>query len=163
MVGGMGFEEISPDEDLVTPERLAKGDLEIAVNLRGKVSRAIPANLTIIKELIRRKVFPYHYEIYGVGFLELQAAFLAPWSARSSAVLLEQWGIGVSNSRASEVYQNVSRRIGGKRIEILKYVVEQAKEKEYRQHHEMYKDCFEMLISIMDEERERIFQLSGVS
>lgn len=156
--GIVGVEEIGSDEDLITPERRAKGDLEVAVNMRGKVSRAIPLNLTIIKELIRRRIFPYHYEIYGVGFLELRASFRARSSVRSSAVLLEQWGVGVSSGSASEVYQNVCRTMGTRRINIIQYVLEEMKEKERIDHHAYYKEAFECLISIMDEERERMYE-----
>lgn len=158
----MNSDEIPCDEDLVTPERLAKGDLEVAINLRGKISRALPSNLTIIKELIRRRVLPYHYEIYGVAFLELRAAFRAPWGVRSSAVLLEQWGVGVSSSRADEVYENVCKALGENKIKVVQYVLEEMKEKEHRNHHEEYKDCFEILTQVMDAERQRIFEEYGL-
>ncbi len=149
-------EFFDPVEDLVTPERLAKGDLQVVYNLRGKVSRAIPADLTIIKELIRRRVFPHYFEVYGVGFLELRAAFRAVSGVRSSAVLLEQWGVGVSNSRAGEVYQTVCKRLGSWRINVIQYVIEESKDREIEAHHSAYKDCFERLAKAMDEERERV-------
>lgn len=154
--------EIPPTEDLITPERLAKGDLEVATNTKGKISRAIPSNLTIVKELIRRGVFPYHYEIYGVGFLELRAAFRAPWRIRNSVALLEkealeQLGIVVSNTRADEIYQRVWRRLGTRKINIIQYVLEEMKEKEKREDHGTYKESFEYLVFYMDEEREKIF------
>ncbi len=152
------MQDIDPSEDLITPARLAKGDLAVATNLRGKISRAIPANLTIAKELIRRRVFPYHYEIYGVGFLELRNAFRAPWAVRSSAVLLEQWGVGVSCSKANEVYENVCRRLGLRRIWVIEFVLEQMKDREDAQRHDMYKDCFDHLIEAMDEERSKLQQ-----
>lgn len=147
--------EIPPDEDLISPERLAKGDLMVAKNMRGKVCRAIPTNLTLIKELIRRGIFPYHYEIYGVGFLELRAAFRAPWAVRSAAVLMEQWGIGLSNSKADAIYQNVCRQVGIWRTGVIEFVVESSKEHENSKHHEMYQDSFARLVLSMDEERER--------
>ena len=149
-------DEISPDEDLINPWRLAQGDLEVAKNLKGKVSRAIPANLTIAKELIRRGVFPYHFEVYGHGFLELQNAFRAPWAAKCSAVLLEQWGAGVSNSLANEIYQTVYRKTGGKRIEVIRFAIEENKNRESEMGLLVYKECFERLIEAMDEERERV-------
>lgn len=172
----MVTDEIQPTEDLVTPERRAKGDLEVAINGRGKVSRAIPANLTIIKELTRRGSFPHHYEIYGVGFLELQAAFLAPWRARNSVALLErealeQLGLVISNSKADEMYQHVSRLFGVQKMAVVQWVVESSERriirprnkelKERRQNRiGMFKECFEELVKLMDEERERIFRES---
>jgi hypothetical protein len=153
----MNSQEISPDEHLITPERLAKGDLEVAHNLRDKISRAIPANLTLIKELVRRGVFPHHYEIYGVTFLELRAAFRSPWGVRSSAVLLEQWGIGMSVSKADNIYQHVCRALGTEKITIIEFVMERMKDVENKKHHGAYRGCFEKLVETMDEERERIY------
>ncbi len=150
--------EITPEEDLVTPERLAKGDLEVARNLKGKVSRAIPAHLTIIKELIRRDVAPFHYEVYGVAFLELRAAFRSPWAARSAAVLLEQWGIGVSYGQANSVYQNVCKRLEPWRIRVIEHVLEDVKELEKKGYLPTYRDCFDLLVTAMDEERARMIE-----
>lgn len=149
-------EEITPDDDLITPERLAKGDLEVAKNLKGKINRAVPIQLTIIKELVRRRVFPYHYEIYGVGFLELRNAFRAPWGVRSAAVLLEQWGVGISNSKADSIYQEVCRKIGQERIHVIEFVVEEMNNREEVCKHQDYKKSFELLVAAMDEERERL-------
>jgi hypothetical protein len=151
-------DEISPKEHLVNEFRLAKGDLEVTYNLQKKINAAIPKNLTIIKELIRREVFPHHYEIYGVTFLELRAAFRAPWAVRSSAVLMEQWGIGISNNKATEIFEIVCRKIGIGNIRIIEYVIEELKEKEDIAAHEDYKKCFESLIDAMDEERKRVIE-----
>lgn len=151
-------DEIGPNEDLVSPERLAKGDLEVVRNARGKVCRAMPAaeHLTIIKELVRRGVMPHHYEIYGVGFLELRTAFRAPWAVRSAAVLLEQWGKGVSVSSAGTIYLNVCKGLNYKRVGVVEHVLEERKEFERRDFHDVYKECFERLIELMDEEREKV-------
>lgn len=147
--------EIDPNEDLVTPERLAKGDLQVARNLRGKISRAIPADLTIAKELVRRGIFPYHYEIYGVGFLELQAAFRAPWAAKKMMGAMEQLGGGnLSGSQVDAMYEHVARELGQEKVYIVQYVIEQNKNKEDTGSHELYRKCFEALIEAMDEERE---------
>lgn len=148
--------EIPPEEDLVTPERFAKGDLEVAKNHKGRIHRALPRNLTIIKELIRRDVFPLHYEIYGVNFLELRNAYRAPLAARLSAVLLEQWGAGVSHSWASSIYQRINKSLGRPRIRVVEFVLEESQDRENPQDHELYKESFEMLIGSIDEERERI-------
>lgn len=148
--------DIEPTQDLITPERLAKGDLHVVLNWRGKVTAAVPMKLSLVKELIRRGVIPYHYEVYGVGFLELRAAFRAPWNVRSSAVLLEQWGIGVSENKASGVYQNVYRRVGAYPISVIEFVLEANKESEDNSKHQVYKDSFEKLVSAMDEERDRL-------
>lgn len=164
---------ISAEEDLITPERYAKGDLEVATNLKKKISRAVPMNLTIIKELIFKDVFPFHYEIYGVGFLELQASFRAPWRVRNSVALLEkealeQLGIAVSTSKASEMYQHVCKQLGKYKIDMLQFMMEYSEnrkkmDKEYkgnerrRNRQDEYKNCFEHLVGIMDAERERIF------
>lgn len=145
-------------ENLVTAERLAKGDLEVAMNGKGLVSRAVPLRLTIIKELVRRGIFPYHFEVYGVGFMELRNAFRSPWAPRSAAVLLEQWGVGVSNSRGNEVYQVACRKLGVRRVSVVEFVVESNKDHEDRRAMEDYKDCFELLVEVMDEERSRIFE-----
>lgn len=145
---------ISPDEDLVTKERLAKGDLEVVENQRGKISRAIPSDsqLTICRELVRRGVWPHHYGIYGDGFLELRNAFRAPWAARGCAVLLEQWGIGVSNSKANQIYLNIIRKLGRHRL-MIEAVLEQERAAERYFLHEKYKDAIEVLVTLMDEER----------
>lgn len=151
--------EILPTEDLVTPERLAKGDLEVAYNSRGKISRAIPVNYTIVKELIRRDIFPYYYGAYGDSFLELREIFHAPWRAKLSSVLLEQWGIGLSHTKAGDIYQNVCRGLGPRRVDTIVFLLEEVKEKENRTKHDFYKECFELLTVLMDEEREKIFAL----
>ena len=145
-------------EDLVNVWRMAHGDLEAVVNGRGFISRAVPVRLTIIKELIRRGIFPYHWEVYSIGFCELRNAFLSPWGVRSSAVLLEQWGVGVSTSRADSIYQAVARGLGARRSGLVQYLVEEPKEKEVRAAHSIYKDCLERLVAIMDEEREKLYQ-----
>lgn len=149
------MEDIASNEDLITPERLAKGDLFVTVNLRGKINRAIPANLSIMKELIRRDVFPYHYEVYGVGFLELRHAFFSPLGTRSSAVLLEQWGKGISNGQGMDIFQTVCRKLGRARITVIEFVLTEPREKEVMAMHPVYKEAFETLIEIMDEEREK--------
>jgi len=159
-------DEISPDEDLVNKWRLAKGDLIVAVNGRGKISHAIPATLTILKDYIRKGVFPYHYEIYGVGFLELQSAFRTPMKAKCSSVLLEQWGIGESSGYAAGFYLNVRKAIGTYRAGLLGMTLENTerrkrrisviKERRNTLRAEEIADCFERLIEIMDEERNRI-------
>ena len=162
--------EISADEDLITPERRKKGDLDVALNLKGKVSRAIPAQLSVIKELIRRGTFPYHYEIYGVGFLELRNAFRAPWASRSSAVLLEQWGVGVSNSKADNIYQAVCRGLGVPRIELIIDTLERVERRKVKgavgwkggerraNRLELQKLAFDKLIELMDTEREELIK-----
>lgn len=150
--------EIGPDEDLVTPQRLAKGDIKVVRNARGCISRAIPANLTIIKELIRRDIFPHYYEIYGVGFLDLQRAHRSPWAVRSSAVLLEQWGIGVSEGRAGDVYMAVMRIVPAGKLLIVEHVLSAPKEEERHDRHQDYRNSFEHLIEVMDTEQQRLLE-----
>jgi hypothetical protein len=163
-------EGISPDEDLINPWRRAKGDLLVVVNGRGKVSHAIPSNLTIIKELIRREVLPYHYEIYGVGFLELQSAFRTPFRAKCSSVLLEQWGVGASAGRAAAIYLNVCRALGDKKISRIEFVLETRdrrvskkkfagdlrRERRTEDAITEFCGCFERLIELMDKEKEEL-------
>jgi hypothetical protein len=155
-------EEIESIEDLIPKERLAKGDLTVSYNMRGKINRAIPASLTIIKELVRRGIIPYHHEIYAVGFSELRAAFRAPWAVRSSAVLLEQWGIGLSASKADSIYQHVCRKIGIWRGGVIEFIVETDKSHENKNHHALYNDCLSRLVEAMDEEREKAKEEAGL-
>jgi hypothetical protein len=153
-----GKDEIQPNEDLVNPWRLAQGDLVVARNLRGKVCRAIPSTLTIMKELVRRGIFPHHWEIYGVGFLELRNAFRSAQAPRSSAVLMEQWGVGISGGRGNEIYELVARKIGVPRAHIVEAVVERPAVEEVVSAHWQYKNAFELLVEVMDHERERLYQ-----
>lgn len=165
------LENISSSEDLINKWRLAQGDLLVAVNAKGKISHAIPAKLTIIKELIRRGIFPYHYEIYGVGFLEMQNAFRGPIRAKCSAVLLEQWGIGVSSGQAAGLYLAVCRQLGKHRtarIEFLLEMVERRKkvneifylnDRRQSESVEEFAKCFERLIEIMDAERAKLEEI----
>lgn len=163
-------DDVSPDEDLVNKWRLAKGDLRVAVNARGKISHAVPAKLTIIKDLVRREILPRHYEIYGVGFLELQNAFRAPLKAKCSAVLLEQWGIGVSEGMAAGLYMNVRRQVGTPWVNLIEFLLETMERRkrhvmvkvERRKHEENTHEftcCFERLVEIMDEEREKLSEV----
>lgn len=152
--GGTG--DIPPTEDLVLPERLAKGDLFYTKNLKGKINRAAQIDRSVIKELLRLEVLQFHHEIYGFGFLELRAAFRAPWAASSSAVLLGQWGIGISPSKAGEIYQNVCRGMRGRGLEVVQFALEGTKERAWKYERGLYQEHFERLVSLMDEERERI-------
>jgi hypothetical protein len=149
-------DEISPNEDLVNEFRLAHGDLEVVRNARDKVCRAIPSDsqLTICRELVRRGVWPHHYGIYGDGFLELRNAFRAPWAARGCAVLLEQWGIGGSTSKANQIYLNVVRQLG-RHAAMLDVVLEAGRSAERHALHDKYKDAIEALVRLMDEERKK--------
>lgn len=172
----MSSTEISPDEDLVNEFRLAKGDLMVVVNGRGKISHAIPAGLTIMKDLVRRGVFPYHYEIYGVGFLELQSAFRTPLRAKCSSVLLEQWGVGVSAGRAAGLYIDICKGLGNRRVGMLEFVLEnrerrnlrnaklaeaiEERRKDFSDGVEQMAECFERLVEIMDAEKERVLNES---
>lgn len=169
---GMSTDDILSTEDLITPERRAKGDLQVAYNRRGKVSQAIPVNLTIVKELIRCKRFPHYYEIYGIGLLELRAAFLAPWRARNSVALLEsdaleQLGIRVGDSGATEMYHFLCKNFGMKNINIIQWVVESPERRSARlrvgvlkeRRHDrldLFCNCFDLLVQLMDDERDRI-------
>lgn len=166
------IEDITPDEDLVNKWRLAQGDLLVAVNGRGKISHAIPARLTIMKELIRKEQFPYHYEIYGMGFLELQNAFRSPMAAKCSSVMLEQFGIGASSGNASGLYLNACRLLGNKRVGQLEFLLgtmERRKktlevfkgiERRTEENMNEFSKCFERLIEIMDAEKERLAELA---
>jgi hypothetical protein len=149
-------DEISPHEDLINPWRLAKGDLEVVKNAKGKVSRAIPSDsqLTICKELVRRGVWPHHYGIYGDGFLELRNAFRAPGAYSRSAALLEIFGLSGTGGTAADIYIAVCKKAGSKRITILEYVLEQSRIMERFNHHDEYKDSMEILIVHMDAAKE---------
>lgn len=155
-------ENVQVDEDLVNKWRVAQGDLRVALNARGKISHAIPLQLTIIKDLIRRGIFPYHYEIYGVGFLELQSAFRTPMKAKCSAVLLEQWGVGPSSGNAAGIYLNVCKMLGNVRVKKIEFLLENGERrknfgavwngKERRKEDSLneFAKHFERLIEIMD-------------
>ena len=154
---------IAADEDLITPERLAKGDLLVSMNGKGMISSAVPLQRFVIKELIRRSVLDHYHEIYGMGFLELRAAFRAPWAVRSCAVLLEQWGKGLSISHATDIYQNVCRGFTGSRgVEVIQFAletevgVEEPQRVVARYSNGVYLEFFDKLVGKMDEERERI-------
>lgn len=159
----------TPDEDLVNKFRLAKGDLLVATNGRGKISHAIPSRLTVIKEYIRREVFPYHYEIYGMGFLELQNAFRSPTRAKCSSVLLEQWGIGASKGFAAAMYMGVCRKVGQRRIGQVEFFLETPerrktnvavkKDRRLSESLDDFDKSFIRLVEIMDEERERLKEI----
>jgi hypothetical protein len=153
---GTAEEEISAEEDLVTPERAAKGDLYITLNAKGKIARAFPIDRSVIKELIRLGVLEDHHNIYGTGFLELEMAFLAPVAVRSGACLLAQWGIGVSGSRATEIYQNVCRGMRGRGIEVVKFAMNGDKSGWGKYGAGLYQEHFLRLVELMDSERERI-------
>lgn len=149
-------EWLGPDVDLVNRWRLAKGDLESAKNERKKVCLAVPLQLTIVKELVRRGIFPYHYEIYGVGFLELRSAFRSPWACRKMTGLVEQLGRGLSNSQVEAIYEIVCKKVGIERIQVVEFVLEQNKELEHKKDHNLYRDSFDRLVIAMDEARKEV-------
>ena len=166
--------DVSPEEDLINKWRLAKGDLIVVVNGKGKISHAIPSSLTIMKDFIRRGVFPYHYEIYGMGFLELQSAFRTPFKAKCSSVLLEQWGIGASAGKAATLYIDIGKILGNRRMRLIEFVLETRerrnlknsgivaikKERRKEDSIEDFAGCFEQLIEIMDKEKEKLLEES---
>lgn len=154
------FVPISPEEDLLTPERAAKGDLIVKRNGKGYINGAVLIDRLIIKKLVYNGILEYHHEIYGVGFLELRAAFRSPWAARISAILLEQFGKGISISHATEIYQNVCRGIRGRGLEVIQFALEvedELGEQIRRYDVGLYKEHFERLVGLMDNERERIY------
>lgn len=145
-------------EGIVTVERAAKGDLAVKWNVEGVVIDAVSLVRFVVNELIAREWLDIHHEAYGLGFLELRAAFRSPWAARSGAVLLEQWGIGMSAGIAASVYQTVSREIGGKGVEIVGYCMETPfvdVESLGRFSKGHYQEYFDKLVVAMDTERER--------
>lgn len=157
-------EPIGPEEDLVNPFRLAKGDLSIKKNLKGKISYAGVVDKSIAKILLRNGVLQQHHEVYGLGFLELRNAFRHPWMPRSCAVMLEQWGIGASVGNATEIYQNVCRGMRGRGLEVVQYVMENEEDVAGRRlwaekySNGLYQEHFDRLVELMDAERERIFK-----
>lgn len=160
-------------EHLITKERRAKGDLEVAINSKKYISRAIPARITIIKELVRVRVLPYHYEIYGVGFLEFQNAFRAPWAIRKMMGLLEQLGGGLSSSQVDAIYENVYRKLGKDRVAIIEFVLNTQERRTIKKDSvtilkdrrkdnvPTLKNCFEKLVEAVDEERRRVYEESN--
>lgn len=154
-------------ESLITPERLAKGDLEVAINGRGMIVRAIPIRLTIVKDLIKSRKFPNHFEIYGIGFLEMKAAYLAPFRARSSVAYLdkaalEQLGINTTPTETVELYRYVNRAMGVAKTNVIQWIVETEERRNPKNNKqflkerrtdqvENYKICFEKLVNVMDE------------
>jgi hypothetical protein len=152
------FEPITADEDLVTPERLKKGDLWVGYNAKDNINKAAVNENTIIKFLVKNDILNHHHEIYGLGFLELQAAFRAPWATRSCAVLLEQWGTGTSVGRATEIYQNVCRGLLGRGLEVVQFALNETKLKSSTFSNGLYQEHFEKLVAVMDAERERIYR-----
>lgn len=167
----MSEKEISCTEDIITPERAAKGDLKISYNRYGKISDATPIDKFVIRELIRIGVMDKLHEIYGLGFLELRAAFRSPWNVKSGAVMLAQWGKGISTSQAGAIYQNVCRGIKGRGIEVIEYamecdytLLEGGRSKCVALYDNgLYKEHFEKLIELMDSERERAFEESKIN
>lgn len=174
IIGGIMVRDVLEDyeavstEDLVNPWRMAKGDLIVAVNSRGKISRAIPQKMPIIKDLVERGVVPYHYEVYGIRFLELQLAFRSPWAIRRMEGLMEQLGVGLTNSQLDAMYQNTCRFIGPKRVLTVEFFMqgfERRKiklEDEYKgknrrtEQKDKCRQVFEPLIEIIDSELRRI-------
>lgn len=148
------FVPISPEEDLVTPEREAKGDLETQRNMKGKISRAIVTDRAIIKRLVHLEWLEHHHEVYGMGFLELRLAFRSPWLERCYMALIQQWGI--NNSNAGEIYQNVCRGMRGRGIQVVEHALENTYEALTKYDKGLYQEHFDRLVLLMDEERERI-------
>lgn len=167
--------EITISGDIVTPERLAKGDLLAGKNHLGVVYVVVPKTLTILKDLIRRGVFPPHYEIYALGFMELKNAFLSPMAPKSAAILLEQWGVGVSRGSGDSVYLSIARRMGAGRLFALQYLIDHPERRKRRGEFvqgrknrrisedetvKYWQNILEKLIETMDEEREKLFLLN---
>lgn len=149
----------NPAEDLISEERLAKGDLVVTYNGRGKIKSAVPGHRYIIDRLVWGELLDYHHAVYGVGFLELRTAFRAPWATRISAVLLEQFGKGVSLSRATEIYQNVCNGFRGRGQAVVEYALEtEVDSSPDRYGVGLYQEHFQRLVELMDQERERIYR-----
>ncbi len=144
-------------ESLITDERLAKGDLRTVVNGKGFIKTAEPNERYIIEKLVRDEKLDYYHAIYGVGFLELRAAFRSPWATKISAVLLEQFGVGISLSRATELYQNVCRGMLGRGLEVVQFAMEMGTTHISSYSIQLYQEHFQRLVDLMDEERRRIY------
>jgi hypothetical protein len=147
-------------ENLVTPERLAKGDLWVKKNLKDRIVLANVLDRSVVEKLVKTEVLQHHHKVYGAGYLDLQRAFRSPWHPRSCAVLLAQWGIGTSLGEATEVYQNVCRGMLGRGIEIVEFAMESSDTvvnlRKYSNG--LYQEHFDRLVELMDKERERVFK-----
>lgn len=146
-------EWLDEDIDRVNRFRLAQGDLEVAKNSKKKICVAIPNSLTIVKHLVSKGIFPYHYEIYGVGFLELRSAFRSPWAFRKMTGLVEHLGRGLSNSQVEVIYEKVCKKTGLDHILVVEYLMDTMAPKDMIGQDPRWKDSFERLIVAMDESR----------
>lgn len=152
----MKEESTEPGEDLVTPERLAKGDIWVKKNLKDKISAAGWIDNSIVKKLVKIEVLQYFHEIYGLGFLELRLAFRAESLEKSFFVLLPAWACGVSGGRAIEIYQNVCRGMLGRGLKVVEFAMEQNADRIRQFDNGLYVEHFDRLVELMDKERERI-------
>ena len=71
-------------EDIITPERAAKGDLRLTRSEHnGRISHAEPRPRYVVDWLVGRGTLSEADRQYGVGLLELRHAFLSPVDPRA--------------------------------------------------------------------------------
>jgi hypothetical protein len=143
-------------EDVITTNRMQKGDLVVTKNAKGRIVGAKETMRYVVQKLIADGYLDQHHEIYGIAFLELRHAFTAPFGTKSFCVTLDSLGLGVSVGHASDLYLRVVKDIGKNTVSIIDHALTDSIANVKKYKNQQYVDAFESLCKTMDYRRTEI-------
>ncbi len=105
----MGDEEIRGD--IITPERLAKGDLDHTIDARDRIASA-QARPTVLSHLIERRILDPHHGEYANRFEDMRRASRRKTDyGKLSSYALEFFGNTTNGSDLETLYIRVTRSL----------------------------------------------------
>ena len=150
--------ETSDDEhiwtDLVTPERAAKGDLDLTRHAAtGYIRHARAEERTVARYLADRELIQHYEHWYGERLTECRKAFLAPVACNLGAAAP---GGADGTGFAATLYVRITRRLPPAVTRTILYAMaEQGADitpATLRAPVAVYRDAFERLVHVTDEE-----------
>jgi hypothetical protein len=84
------IEERFKRENLVTPQRFLKGDMEITRDALGYINRAVTLAPLLIDELYQRRIIEADHHFYGIQFMTMRKLFLAPVAYKIGMMLVKR-------------------------------------------------------------------------
>jgi hypothetical protein len=147
------------DLDVVTPERLAKGDLQVRYTPEGAIDYAERIDGTVFRKLLEREVLDERHRHYGMVFLDLRRYFRRQADFRGNNLYALEFLSTSTTGDPETEYLRVCRRIAGKTEKAVLYSLETPAEGNWpfawAERHAIVA-AFEKLAKDIDEVREEM-------
>lgn len=112
------------DLDVVTPERLAKGDLAVRYRPDGSIDYAERTDDSVFGRLLEREVLDERHRHYGMVYLDLRRYFRRQAGYRSNTLYSLEFLSTATTGDPETEYLRVCRRITGKTEKAVLYALE---------------------------------------